>query len=268
MWIDVDEVLNEYRMAILDIARKVLHKEIDLFDHPGTSWDVFDIFTPEENKILFEIAGSQGFCWSLPIRAGSQEAVEELRRHVDLFVVTSPFDSRHWVYERDAWLEKHFGFKRHEHVVHTAAKYLVDADICLDDKPSNVYTWHEHHPHGLAMVWPTFHTRNIPVEEQYRVRDWAHVIERVKNFSGTRHYDLSAHRQIQNLKDDLKMAAELLTKCGICYQPATYERPYINVCDSCQAIAESYPADPTLCVRELRQADFVRKMIKHGLSEV
>jgi 5'(3')-deoxyribonucleotidase len=190
MWVDVDEVLNEYRTAVLDLAEKVLGKTIDPMATPGTSWDVFDIFSPEEAQILLSASGQPGFCASIPVRPGAQEAVEKLRQHVDLFVVTSPFNSRNWVYERDWWLEKHFGFRRHEQVVHTAVKYLVAADACLDDKHSNVLTWHREYPDGLAMIWPTYHTRNMPAPDGYLVRDWQDVIERVEahvNKPTTRH---------------------------------------------------------------------------------
>lgn len=181
MWIDVDEVLNEYRAKVLRIAEGMFNREIDPLDHPGTTWDVFSVFNDVERTTLLGIASDSGFCESLLVREGAQAAIEELRQHVDLFVVTSPFHSRHWVFERDEWLNKYFGFERNR-VVHTSAKYLIGADICLDDKHSNVLEWHAEHPDGLAMIWPTHHTRNIPTPDGYLVKDWADVIDRVKSF--------------------------------------------------------------------------------------
>jgi len=180
MWIDVDEVLADFQAPVFEHAKRVFGRDVGLHSYDGTVWDLFSIFTPEETQVLLSECEKPGWCSALKPLPGSQEAVQELRKHVDLFAVTSPFHSATWVYERDQWLVDHFGFTR-DQIVYTSAKYLIEADMCLDDKPYHIETWQAAHPEGLAMLWPLSNVRNLPLD-RWRVKDWPDVIDRVVRF--------------------------------------------------------------------------------------
>jgi len=173
MLVDVDEVLSNFGSYVLESAGSYFQEKAA--KHSGHSWDFFEIFSPEEQNFLHEMIEKEGFCASIPLQKGAQEAVRELRKLVDVYVVTSPYHSMPWVHERNQWLKEHFGFGKNE-IVHTSAKFLVNGDIFLDDKPDNVLSWHKEHPRGLAMIWPSPFTRSMPVDF---VRDWGHVLGRV-----------------------------------------------------------------------------------------
>ncbi len=181
MGVDVDEVLTDFISASFEVIRRLYGRIITEADYPGTMWDLFQIFPKEQVTEIFAECEKLGFCRGIPVLPGSVEAVVELRRHVELFAVTSHFNSRTWVYERDQWLKEHFGFDR-SHIVHTSAKYLVKVDVFLDDNPSHVRTWKAEHPNGLAMLWPTFPTRNMTGFDSYRVTGWDDVVSRVSTY--------------------------------------------------------------------------------------
>jgi 5'(3')-deoxyribonucleotidase len=180
MWIDVDEVLADFQGPVFEAAKRLFGKDVSPQSFDGTVWDLFTIFTNEETKVLLAECEKPGWCAGLKPLPGAQHAVGELRKHVKLFAVTSHFHSMTWVYERDRWLMEHFNFAKSE-IVHTAAKYLISADICLDDKPDHVLAWQAEHPDGLAMLWPIANVRNMPMDK-WRVKDWPDVIDRVIHF--------------------------------------------------------------------------------------
>ena len=180
MWTDADEVLFDFQTPVFEMHERLHGKKIDHYSYAGDEWDMFKAFSEEEKKAIFAECEKPGWCRSLKPLPGAIEAVRELREHVDLFCATSHFHSETWVYERDHSLMEHFGFKKHE-IIHTGAKFLIGADIALDDKPDHVTSWSMEHPDGLAMLWPIPNTRNMPLDE-FRVTGWADVIERVKAF--------------------------------------------------------------------------------------
>lgn len=178
MWIDVDEVLADFQGAVFEVVERLFGRKMTAYDFDG--WDLFSTFPPEERAEILRECERPGFCANLRQIPDAREALTELRKHVDLYAVTSPFHSITWVHERDWWLQQHMGFQRTE-IAYTAAKYLIVADACLDDRPENVIKWKAAHPQGLAMIWPVPNTSNLPLDD-YRVRDWDDVIRRVVEY--------------------------------------------------------------------------------------
>ncbi len=178
MGIDVDEVLADFQGSTFPIIHQVTGRQMSKHDWDGTFWDMFSIFTVEERKRIFAECERPGFCANLERNDGAVAAVEELRKHVDLYAVTSHFPSQTWVYERDWWLKRYFGFDR-SNIIHTSAKFLVRVDALLDDKPETVVAWQAEHPTGLAMLWPIPNTRNMKEVDSFRVSGWDDVLQRV-----------------------------------------------------------------------------------------
>jgi 5'(3')-deoxyribonucleotidase len=175
VWVDVDEVLAQFQNAVLQIVERKYGRKIDPYSFE--QWDLFGTFPEDERKFILAECEQPGFCAGLLPVPGAVEGMSELRKHADVFAATSHFHSQTWVYERDRWLAKHFGFDRNT-IIHTASKFLIRTDACLDDKPDTVVAWAKEHPTGLAMLWPIPNTRNLPLDE-YRVRDWDDVVRRV-----------------------------------------------------------------------------------------
>lgn len=176
MWTDVDEVLCNFQEGVFEIVEQLYGRKMSADQLDG--WDLFGTFTDDERRAVLAECERPGFCARLePIR-GAKEAVGELRKHVQLYAVTSHFHSHTWVSERDWWLTRHFGFKKSE-IIHTSAKFLVKTDIGIDDKPENIVNWKKNHPSGLAMLWPIPNTRNVKGLEDYRVKDWDEVLRKV-----------------------------------------------------------------------------------------
>ena len=174
--VDVDEVLGDFQTPAFKVIAQVTGRLYVPEDF--VVWNIFTALTEEEKLQCFAQIGAEGFCSAIKPTAGSQDAIRHLQERADVYAVTSSWNTRHWAYERDEWLERLFGIPR-SRVVHTSAKYMVKGDVLLDDKPEHVETWQEEHPEGLAMLWHIPNTRQI-AQHLRRVRTWQEVIEHVE----------------------------------------------------------------------------------------
>ncbi len=174
--VDVDEVLGDFQTPVFDILHTLFNKRLTPWDYD--SWDIFETFSDNERAAVFAEMEKPGFCRNIQPTLGSIDAIKELRQHVDVYPVTSPFHSQAWVSERNEWLAEHFGFAKRE-VVHTGSKFLVSGDAILDDNPLHVKSWLEEHPNGLGMLWHIPNTRNLTQYDPMRVHSWSEVINKV-----------------------------------------------------------------------------------------
>ena len=174
---DADEVLLDFQSACFDILRKFNGRVLTAQDYEV--WDFFAELTPEETAYIRGEVSKPGFCRHLKPLPGAQAAVEQMREMVDVYALTSPWDSPTWVYERNESLKEHFAIGR-KHVVQTSAKYLVRGDFFLDDNPDHVTHWAEEHPAGVAMLWHIPNTRKLG-HDHFRVRSWAEVLGKVRS---------------------------------------------------------------------------------------
>lgn len=172
---DVDEVLCSFQAPALDLIERVHGRRHHRDEMDG--WDVFQVLSKEEIGPVFEQIEQPGFCSSLKPYPEAIDAIKEIRKRRHVVAVTSPWHSRHWVYERTEWLKEHFDFKSAD-IVHTSTKCLVSGDELLDDHPTHVERWGKAHPNGQAMLWHIHNTRNMGFEAQ-RVRTWEEVLQRL-----------------------------------------------------------------------------------------
>lgn len=135
--LDCDGVLADMVTPALEIVRGLGGP--DLTHDALQVWDI-DTLLPEGpiRDEFYNRIGAEGFNRSLKPYPGAEEAVERLRKVGEVVcVTTSLMSSKTWAYERYHWLKKHFGFPK-SHVIQTAGKFWVRADILADDKPETV----------------------------------------------------------------------------------------------------------------------------------
>jgi 5'(3')-deoxyribonucleotidase len=169
--LDVDDVLGDFTTPFLQILSHHTKRAWTIDDF--SSWDLFTAIPAEFRETVLGELEKPGWCRSIKPTEGSVEAVRELQSFCDVYVVTSPYHTETWVYERTLWLREHFQID-FPHTVFTAAKYVVVGDVLVDDKPLNIEKWLEHHPHGTGMLWDYPHTRSESVG--IRVANWQEVI--------------------------------------------------------------------------------------------
>jgi 5'(3')-deoxyribonucleotidase len=177
--VDVDEVLCDFQNPAFALIKEVTGMVLTPEDFD--TWDIFSCLKEHEADEVFNLMEQPGFCASLQPAPGAVEFIQEMREYANVYVVTSPQHNRHWVYERTEWLRENFDLQKKQ-IIHTAAKYMVQGDAFLDDKPEHIENWSKKNPNGLAMLWHTPNTRNLG-QGLLRVKTWAEVLEQVRTKS-------------------------------------------------------------------------------------
>jgi 5'(3')-deoxyribonucleotidase len=175
--VDVDEVLADLRGPVLKTMTEVTGVQYKLSDFSG--WDYFEILTEKEKEKVFSLMNVEGYCASLEVHPGAQDAIEKLRSMVSVIVVTGLHPGPFWIKERDYWLKKNFGFDPRREVIYTQAKYAVAGRWFLEDRPSQVIEWAYGNPCNVPMLWDTENTHGMGYDH-LRVYSWEEVIAKVQ----------------------------------------------------------------------------------------
>ena len=173
---DVDEVLGDFQTPVLAVMSKILGKTMRPQDF--TAWDIFAGQPIEVIQEVRRYVEAPGFCYSIQPREGAKDFILELREQCEVYAVTSPWHSQHWMWERTQWLMDHFGFKKQE-IVHTSAKFLCTGDFLLDDNPDHCEKWAKRHTNGEALLFHIPNTRDIQTERSTRVYTWPEILSYV-----------------------------------------------------------------------------------------
>jgi len=170
--VDCDGPLADFVAATLDVVfeetgRRILPESI-------TTWGIFDSINDKtlEDRV-YEKIKSEGQCLALAVVSGAPEGIKRLQGIADLVVLTSPFHgAKTWVYERELWLERHFGIDPHD-IIHARKKYHVYGDVLVDDRAQHLREWSRRWPNSRALLWNTPGNRSETGLE--RVKTWDEV---------------------------------------------------------------------------------------------
>ena len=171
---DADGVLCDFLGPTLVIANRVSGMSLTAEDI--RTWDVLPYYPERFHPEILAAIGAEGFVTDQPAIPGAQEALEELRVLGNVWCVTSPWTSRTWAWERTGWLNTHMRFTSKE-VLHVSAKHLVDGDVLIDDKFSNLVDWKAKRPQGTAiLIDASYNANEAPSPDILRAHDWQEVI--------------------------------------------------------------------------------------------
>lgn len=144
--VDVDCTVADFVGAMMTALKdKRDRKELDLH------WNWF-----EHNPKVEDIMSDGDFWLGLPLIDKAHESIELLReqRHKIVWVTRPSSKCFGWLDLRKQWLQRHFDYRGYrEPVVATGDKWLVDADIMIDDYIPFVLEWEKHHPEGKGFLF-------------------------------------------------------------------------------------------------------------------
>jgi 5'(3')-deoxyribonucleotidase len=179
--LDCDGILSDFTTRVTQLVNEELGTTSNSWDI--TIWDfaaALGLDAETAFKIKRKLGATEGFAASILPYPGAADAVRKLKEIADVYVVTSPWNSnKTWVYEREAWLLKHFGIS-HRHVMHGSAKYLCAGDFFVDDKVEHLELWQAEHPDGVAVKWKTLHNPS-EIWSGVTTNDWNEILRLVEN---------------------------------------------------------------------------------------
>lgn len=151
--LDSDEVLSDFVGSVLQEVWQltgIRHNRRTIL-----GWNIGEALglSERDDLALKERIKTRGFCAGLRIVEGARDGVAALREWADVRVITSPYPSPYWEYERREWLRETFGFDRDKEIIQTGGKTVVWGDALVDDKFETIRDWSARWPMSDAVLW-------------------------------------------------------------------------------------------------------------------
>ena len=147
-----EQFLNWYEMKHgVRIPRERLHGVSELDALPNQA----------ARKFVFE----QGFFRGVPVMEGAKEAVQELMKYFDVYIVSAAMEFKHSLYDKYEWLDEHFPFIPWKRRIFCGNKHLIKGDVLIDDHDFNLSVFT-----GKPIVFTAPH--NVHYTEYERMDSW------------------------------------------------------------------------------------------------
>lgn len=111
----------------------------------------------------------QGFFRSIPVVPGAQEAVQQLMKAYDVYIVSAAMEFPLSLPEKQDWLSEHFPFITWHNMVFCGNKSIVNTDYMIDDHVKNLDRFR-----GKTFLFTAPH--NIAVRHHQRLNNWQEAL--------------------------------------------------------------------------------------------
>jgi 5'(3')-deoxyribonucleotidase len=128
-------------------------------------WEV----VPEaHHEILDDYLRAEDFFADLDVMADAPRVLAALQERYEIFIASAAMEVPTSFNAKYNWLERHFPFIPHTHIVFCGDKSILKADFLIDDNPRQLAAFA-----GEGILYEATH--NVNVTGYRRVRDWAAV---------------------------------------------------------------------------------------------
>ncbi|MBE7177586.1 MAG: 5'(3')-deoxyribonucleotidase [Mucilaginibacter polytrichastri] len=164
--LDMDNVIADVESHYIDwyhrefgvmIDRKTLlgKHEAEAFPDPDAIWRF--LFTP-------------GFFRTVPVMEGAQQAVAELSRDFEIYIVSAAMEFPQSLPEKLDWLKEHFPAIGWKHIIFCGNKGIIGTDYMIDDHIKNL-----DHFSGKPILYTASH--NVNITHHFRVNNWPEAVQ-------------------------------------------------------------------------------------------
>ena len=161
--IDMDEVIADVMPKFLELYEQRFGKRLKreaywgkkVYEIPGAGYI---------RKAIYE----KGFFRNLPLMPGSQEGIQELMEHYEVFIVTAAMEFPNSFEDKYEWLQEYFPFIHWKNIVFCGDKSIARADYMIDDHAFNLETFS-----GKGLLYTSSH--NVDETRFQRVNDWEEI---------------------------------------------------------------------------------------------
>lgn len=161
--LDMDEVIADIEHKFIQTYEREFGKRLSKEDLYGKK-----VYSFEGALYIREFLFEKGFFRDLPVIADSQEVVEELMEHYDVFITTAAMEFRNCLEDKYDWLQEHFPAINWKNVVFCGDKSILRADYMIDDHAHNLRSFQ-----GKGLLFTASH--NVNETEFTRVNNWIEV---------------------------------------------------------------------------------------------
>lgn len=163
--IDMDEVMADLVSKHLNLYNKDYNETLTLDDLQGIKLRELRPHLIEEIRNYLR---DPSFFRDLEVMKDSQEVIQELSEHYDVFITTAAMEYPTSFEAKYEWLKEHFPFLNDQHFVFCGSKSIIQADYLIDD---NVRQLKQFLGKGVIFTAP----HNINITGYDRVNNWKEV---------------------------------------------------------------------------------------------
>jgi 5'-nucleotidase len=110
-----------------------------------------------------------GFFRSVPVMEGAKEAVAELMKTFDIYIVSAAMEFPQSLAEKYEWLQEHFPAIRWNNIIFCGDKSIIGTDFLIDDHLKNLDFFK-----GRPLMFTAGH--NAGVDKHDRFNNWKEVL--------------------------------------------------------------------------------------------
>lgn len=164
--IDMDNVIADVSLHYLDLYEKETGIRIPETALQGVP--ELEVF-PDKTAVI-RYLHTPGFFRTVPLMSGAQEALKELQKHFELYIVSAAMEFPQSLSEKKEWLAAHFPFISWRNIIFCGDKSIIGTDLMVDDHLKNL-----DHFKGKAFLFSAGH--NIHVTKYPRLNNWSEAVE-------------------------------------------------------------------------------------------
>lgn len=137
--IDMDETLNVLQEKWIEVYNERYNDS--LTRDQWVSWDIHTIIKPECGIKIYDMLREPGFFRHLKINGTAQYVTEWLSQYYNIYVPTSYSDIPETCLDKVEWIRENFPHISPKNIIFINDKWLLRADIMIDDGPHNIQTF-------------------------------------------------------------------------------------------------------------------------------
>ena len=120
------------------------------------------------HQALDDYLRDDSFFADLDVMPDAPRVLAELQRHYEIFIASAAMEVPTSFNAKYAWLERHFPFIPHTHIVFCGDKSILLADYLIDDNPRQLEAFS-----GTGILYDAPH--NVNLTAYTRVRNWLEI---------------------------------------------------------------------------------------------
>lgn len=113
---------------------------------------------------------AKNFFRTLPVMDGAKEAVQELMKSFDIYIVSAAMEFPQSLSEKYEWLQEHFPFIHWSNIIFCGDKSIIGTDYMIDDHVRNLDCCK-----GKTFLFTAGH--NAFIDRHTRVNNWNEILE-------------------------------------------------------------------------------------------
>lgn len=169
-------IIVDFDGVMCNMHNKLLLLYNQIYNTNYTTDDITDWVLPKGSREIF--TQTEGFFADLPPIDGAIEGVNELSKKYEVFFATDAASTPIVAHDKIAWWKSHN--LDHIPIVIIGHKYIIDADLIIDDAPHHVEYFLRSHPDKQAILVDALYNKKVKTGKDsrvYRAENWSKVVE-------------------------------------------------------------------------------------------